>query len=67
MREAKLKKDLSHQNFVKETDESDHGLMVTIENRKNLKDLFLIIGNYDVLSLQEQESSLEDLFLSINK
>ena len=60
-----LKKDLSHQNFVKETDESDHGLMVTIENRKNLKDLFLILGNYDVLSLQEQESSLEDLFLSI--
>ncbi len=57
-----LKKDLLHQNFINEAEESDLGLKVTIENRKNFKNLLLILGNYDVLSLKEQELSLEDLF-----
>ncbi len=62
-----LKKDLNHQNFIKEINESNHRLIVTIENRKYLKNLLSILGNYDILSLKEQELSLEDLFISLNK
>lgn len=60
-----LKKDLFHQNFIKEINETNHGLMVTIENRKYFKNLLSVLGNYDVLTLKEQELTLEDLFINL--
>jgi len=60
-----LKKDLCNHNYIKELNESSHGLMVTIESRKYFKNLLSVLGNYDVLTLKEQELTLEDLFIDL--
>ena len=60
-----LKKDLNGLNFIKEFSEFNHGLVITIENRKYVKNLLYVLGNYDVLTLKANESTIEDLFKNL--
>lgn len=61
-----LKKELEQQNFIKEIDDGKEKLTVNVKDREHVNKLLLILGKYKVLSINEQELSLEDLFFKIN-
>jgi len=60
-----LQKDLNDHNFIKEFSELNHGLVISIENRKYVKNLLSLLGNYEVFSVKEKESTLEELFKNL--
>ncbi len=60
-----LKSDLRELDFVKDVSFANHGLMVTIKNRKKVKNLLSCLGNYNVTGIKEKELSLEDLFINL--
>lgn len=60
-----LKQELNKQEFVDKTIDNENGLIINIKNRENYSDLFSILKNYSVQFIEEQQPSLEDLFLKL--
>ncbi|MEE9378525.1 MAG: ABC transporter ATP-binding protein [Candidatus Lokiarchaeia archaeon] len=60
-----LKSTLTQQNFIKELEETNHGLNFVLTERIYYKNLFSILRNYSILAIKEQELSLGELFLRI--
>jgi len=62
---SQLKQELNKQEFVDKTIDNENGLIINIKNRENYSDLFSILKNYSVQFIEEQQPSLEDLFLKL--
>ena len=62
---VKLRDELSQQNFVKEIESTQIGLIISILSRRYIKDLLKILSNYDILKINEKEIDLEETFLQI--
>jgi len=60
-----LKQELNKQEFVEKTIDNENGLIINIKNRENYSDLFSILKNYSIQFIEEQQPSLEDLFLKL--
>jgi len=60
-----LKNKLNQTNFVNEIDESNKELIIYLKNRKYYNSLLSILTNFEILKIQEQDVSLESLFLNL--
>jgi len=60
-----LKIELNQQEFIKDVIEIKDGLIVSIKRRENFEDLLKILIKYRILTINENELSLEDLFLKL--
>lgn len=60
-----LKNELNQTNFVNEIDESNKELIIYLKNRKYYNSLLSILTNFEILKIQEQDVSLESLFLNL--
>jgi len=58
-----LKSELIQNEFVNKVFDMDNGLVISLKSRNFFRKLLLILGKYSVLSIKEQEISLEDLFI----
>lgn len=62
-----LKSELNQQNFVTDVIQNNKGLNIKIKERDYFSNLLLILGKYKISYLKEYESTLEDLFIKLNK
>ncbi|MFX0025183.1 MAG: ATP-binding cassette domain-containing protein [Candidatus Hermodarchaeota archaeon] len=62
---TQLAQELNKQKFVEKTIDNENGLIINIKKRENYGDLFSILKNYSIQSIEEQQPSLEDLFLKL--
>ncbi len=60
-----LKSKLNQIDYVTNVSEDIDGLIVSLENRKYYKDLFILLSNYEILKINELELSLEEVFLKL--
>jgi ABC-2 type transport system ATP-binding protein len=60
-----LKLELKQQDFIGDVIENKEGFVISLNARKNFKDLLFILANYNVLTIKEHEYSLEELFIKI--
>ena len=60
-----LYSELMQQNFLNDIIDKKNGFLISLKERKYYKELFSILSKYDVLKINEQKLSLEDLFLKI--
>ena len=60
-----LKKELEHQEFISNVFDIKNGINISLINRKSLKDLLNILSQYEILSINEKDIALGDLFLKI--
>lgn len=59
--------DLKDQNFLTDINKTEKGILISLANRKYYKDLFGILSNYHILKITEQETTLEEIFLKLNR
>ena len=59
----KLIEELNNIEFIKEIQEVNESLIISIKERANYKDLFFILSKYQISKIKELDLSLEDLFL----
>lgn len=57
--------ELNTQNFIIKTEQLNNNIKIILLEDKYYKDLFLILSKYDVKYIQEQDMSLDDLFVKI--
>ncbi|GAI95387.1 unnamed protein product [marine sediment metagenome] len=62
-----LKSELNQQDFVTDVIQNNKGLNIKIKERDYFSNLLLILGKYKISYLKEYESTLEDLFIKLNK
>jgi len=62
-----LKSELNQQNYVTDVIQNNKSLNIKIKKRDYFSNLLLILGKYKISYLKEYESTLEDLFIKINK
>jgi len=60
-----LKNELLNKEFLSNIEIENNGILISIKDRTYYQKLLQILGKYPVLKFQEQESSLEELFLKI--
>ncbi|MFX1494130.1 MAG: ABC transporter ATP-binding protein [Promethearchaeota archaeon] len=60
---SKLKSELNQKEFITNLLEIENGLVISLKSRNYFKDFLQILSKYNVLSIKEQEISLEDLFI----
>ena len=58
-------KELKQKDFINSISETEEGLVISLKHRKFLSNLLKILSKYEILFIKQQESSLEELFLSI--
>ncbi len=63
----KLLSSLNRNNLFTQITETSKGLIVSLKDRFDYKELLIILSNYEVLMVKELDLSLEDLFLKIMK
>ena len=60
-----LKEELISHEYITDVSDTRKGLIIGIKERKNYKNLLLILTTFDILGVKEIEESLEELFLKI--
>ncbi|MFX1443668.1 MAG: ABC transporter ATP-binding protein [Promethearchaeota archaeon] len=60
-----LKSDLSQKNYISEVDLNNKGLYFILKNRDFYPDLISVLSKYKIFKIDEQEDTLEDVFLKI--
>jgi len=58
-----LRTDLVNQNFIKEVNNENGGLLITLEDRSNYSYVLQILSKYQILKIKEIDVTLEELFL----
>ena len=56
---------MEKKDFINNIEDIQNGLIINLKDNLYFKDLFAILTKYHVLSINEKERSLEDLFLKI--
>ena len=65
-RKQELISELHNQNFITDIiNLRKRRILIQLKERAYYKDLFKLLGNYDIIRIKEVEISLEDLFLKI--
>ncbi len=60
-----LKAELYKKEFITDILDTDNGIIASLENRNNYRDLALVLSNYEFNRIKEVEYSLEDLFINL--
>ena len=60
-----LGKQLRDQNYISSVENTEKGLEIILNERKNYNKLLSILSKYDIHMINERELSLEDLFIKI--
>jgi len=59
--------DLKSENYLTNVNNTEKGITVSLIKRSHYKDLMGILSNYHILKIREQEPTLEDLFIKLNR
>ncbi len=60
-----LKSELKKQEYLNQIIDNKNSIIVHLKKRENYKDLLTILSKYQILSIQDRDLSLEDMFLNI--